>query len=137
MRLTSQSVVLLIVALHHAVAALHGAAHAVLQIALTPFQIAFIAGVIVVAPALALVLLFTRLTRPGALLLTASMLGALIFGLVYHVVLPGPDNLINAGEGGWAIVFQTTGPALSVFEGLGALTGTRYWSRQPVSTIMK
>src|SRR5437879_8875825 len=93
MKFTDRAALLLIVILHHGVAALHGAAHVVLRIDLTPFHVAFVAGIIIAAPVAGLVLLFTRHQRPGAILLLASMLAALIFGLVYHVFLPGPDNI--------------------------------------------
>ncbi len=125
MKLPPRSLALLVVIVHHAVAGLHAVAHGVLQIALTPFQAAFVAGVVILAPAVAVVLLITRHAPWGALLLLASMLASLIFGIVYHVLLPGPDNMFEVGQGGWAIVFQTAGPALSVLEALGALAAIR------------
>ncbi len=125
MKLPPRSVALLVVIVHHAVVGLHAVAHGALQIALTPFQTAFVAGVIVAAPAVAVVLLVTRYAPWGALLLIASMLASLVFGIVYHVLLPGPDSMFEVGQGGWAIGFQTTAPALSVLEALGALAGIR------------
>ncbi len=125
MNLPPRSVALLVVIVHHAVAGLHAVAHGVLRIALTPFQAAFVARVIIAAPAVAVVLLVTRYAPWGALLLLFSMLASLVFGIVYHVLLPGPDNMFEVGQGGWAIVFQTTGPALAILEALGALAGIR------------
>jgi len=123
MKITPRAALLVIVVVHHGVAALHGAAHAVLQIELTPFQMVYVTGVIIVAPLVGAALLFTRHAHPGAVLLVGSMFGALVFGLVYHVLLPGPDNISTVGPGGWAITFQATGVALTVLETLGALTG--------------
>src|SRR5437773_10248927 len=123
MKITPRAALLVIVVVHHGVAALHGAAHAVLQIELTPFQMVYVTGVIIVAPLVGAALLFTRHAHPGAVLLVGSMFGALVFGQVYHVLLPGPDNISTVGPGGWAITFQATGVALSVLETLGALTG--------------
>ncbi len=84
-----------------------------------------VAGLHAVAPAVAVVLLVTRYAPWGALLLLFSMLASLVFGIAYHVLLPGPDNMFKVGQGVWAIVFQTTGPALSVLEALGVLAGIR------------
>ena len=127
MKLSPRSVALLVVIVHHAVAGLHGVAHGVLGIALTPFQAAFVAGIIIAAPAVGVVLLVTRYAGWGALLLVVSMLASLVFGIVYHILLPGSDNVLSTiGGGGWAIVFQVTGPALSVLEALGALAGIRF-----------
>src|SRR5437899_3333570 len=92
MKLSRRSVALLVVIVHHAVAGLHSVAHGVLGIALTPFQGAFVAGAIIAAPAVAVVLLVTRHAGWGALLLVVSMLASLVFGIVYHVLLPGSDN---------------------------------------------
>ncbi|TLZ56709.1 MAG: hypothetical protein E6K17_03805 [Methanobacteriota archaeon] len=125
MKLSPRSLALLIVIVHHAVAGLHGVAHGVLGIALTPFQGVFVAGVIIALPTIAVVLLITRHAGWGALLLVVSMLASLAFGIVYHVLLSGADNMFEVGQGTWAILFQTTGPALSTLEALGALAGIR------------
>ena len=126
MKITPRAALLVIVVVHHGVAALHGAAHAVLQIELTPFQMVYVTGVIIVAPLVGAALLFTRHAHLGAVLLVGSMFAALVFGLVYHVLLPGPDNISTVGPGGWAITFQATGVALSGFEGMTGVLGTLF-----------
>ena len=126
MKLSPRSLALLIVIVHHAVAGLHGVAHGVLGITLTPFQGVFVAGVIIALPTIAVFLLITRHAGWGSILLVVSMLASLVFGIVYHVLLPGADNLFEVGQGGWAILFQATGPALSIFEALGVWAGVRY-----------
>jgi len=125
MKLHPKFFALLVVVVHHAVAGLHAVAHGALGISLTLFQGTFVAGVIIAAPSAAVILLATRHANWGSLLLVVSMLASLVFGIVYHVLLPGADNMFEVGQGGWAILFQTTGPALSVLEGLGALAGIR------------
>ena len=126
MKFSLRAQALLVVIVHHAVAGLHSVAHGALAIALTQFQGVFVAGIIIAAPAVAAVLLITRHAGWGALLLVVSMVVSLVFGIVYHVLLPGADNMFEVGQGGWAILFQTTGPALSILEALGALAGIRF-----------
>ena len=131
MMLPPRSAALLVVIVHHAVAGLHAVAHGALGIALNLFQGAFVLGVIIAAPSAAVILLATRHAGWGALLLVVSMLASLVFGIVYHVLLPGADNMFEVGQGGWAILFQTTGPALSILEALGALAGIRLLTPAP------
>src|SRR5262249_34195687 len=69
----------------------HGAAHVGESAYLPPLANAFVTLVIVLAPFVALGLLRAGRLRAGAWLLFGSMLGALLFGVVYHFVLPGPD----------------------------------------------
>ena len=128
MRLHPKFFALLVVVVHPAVAGLHAVAHGALGIALTLFQGAFVAGVIIAAPSVAIVLLATRHAAWGALLLVVSMLASLIFGVVYHVLLPGADNMFEVVSGTWGIVFQVTGPALAILEGLGAWAGIRLFA---------
>ena len=90
---------------------------------LPPAANAFVVLVILLAPFLALMLLYTRHLRAGAWLLFASMLGALLFGVAYHLVLPGPDNILLMSGGPWAIAFQTSALLLAVIETSGAVVG--------------
>ncbi len=101
----------------------HAAGHISEEISLTPAANAFVVLVILLAPFLALVLLYTRRLRAGAWLLFACMLGALLFGVAYHLVLPGPDNILQMTGGLWAIVFQTSAVLLAVLETGGAVVG--------------
>lgn len=119
----ARGLAVVVVGIHLGILGLHAAAHEALQIGLTAFQAAYVAGVIFVAPVVAVLLLFTRFWRGGAVLLLASMLASLVFGLVSHAVLPGEDNVFEVGAGGWALTFQLTGVALLVVEALGTGLG--------------
>src|SRR5438034_10172114 len=55
MKLHPKFVALLVVVVHHAVAGLHAIAHGALGISLTLFQGAFVAGVIIAAPSVAVI----------------------------------------------------------------------------------
>jgi hypothetical protein len=101
----------------------HAAAHITEEISLPPAANVFVVLVILLAPFLALVLVYTRRLRAGAWLLFASMLGALLFGLTYHLVLPGPDNIMQMTGEPWAIVFQISALLLAMIETGGAVVG--------------
>jgi amino acid permease len=118
---TRLRVVLVIVLAHAAVNVAHAAAHIAEEIALPPAANAFVVLVILLAPFLALGLLYTRRQRAGAWLLFGSMLGALLFGVVYHFVLVGPDNIMQAPDGSWGSTFQASALLLAVIELSGAV----------------
>src|SRR5579859_3438633 len=82
------------ICLHAIVAVLHGMTHAGTNIWLTSiFSNAFVVVVIYIAPLVALSLLYTRWYQWGIWLLFLSMVGSLLFGLWYHFLLPGADNV--------------------------------------------
>lgn len=79
-----------------AVNAAHTVSHAGQHIMSLPaWQLAYIVVVIYAAPVFAAVLLWTRYCLAGAWLLVASMAGSLVFGLLYHFLLPGSDNVFT------------------------------------------
>ncbi len=108
---------------HAVVAGEHGAAHRRLGLELSTFQKEFVLLVIVVAPLIALVLLWTRASRAGAALLLASMAAALLFGVYYHFLLPGPDNVFHVPPGDARMPFQLTSVLLLITEGFGCWAG--------------
>ena len=75
------------------------------------------------APFVALGLLYARRQRAGALLLVGSMVGALLFGIAYHFVLPGADNIAQVPPGAWRTPFVVTSLLLAVLEAAGAIVG--------------
>ena len=84
------------------------------------------------APIAAAVMLFSnkpKVQRAGAWLLLVSMLGSLLFGLVYHVLLPGSDNIFTVImhepllDG--AVFFTSTAVLLVIVDGVGAWVGAR------------
>ena len=114
---------LAVVLAHAAVSLPHSAAHFAEDIWLPPAASAFVALVILLAPFVALGLLYTRWQRAGALLLLGSMLGALLFGIAYHFVLPGADNIAQVPPGAWRAPFVATSVLLAALEGIGAIVG--------------
>ena len=73
---------------------------------LPPAATAFVILVIVLAPFLALALMRASRLWAGALLLFGSMLGALLFGIAFHYLLPGSDNVADVPPGLWQLPFQ-------------------------------
>src|SRR5215831_16626107 len=101
-----------IVVLHFVVLAVHGKAHMQLQIGARTWQNAFIAIVIFAGPVLSLALLWTRLRRIGVLALALTMSGSLVFGIAYHFLLPGMDNVAGHHHGEWESLFTITAVGL-------------------------
>ena len=114
---------MLIVWTHGIVAVLHGLAHVGMSIWLSLFGDAFVTLVIGLAPFLALLLLRSRWQRSGALLLTLSMLGALIFGLWSHFIAPGTDNVAQMQPDNWYHPFLITSILLAILETTGVAIG--------------
>ena len=111
--------------LHILVVIFHSAAHFGEHVLPASFfDYTFIVVVIVIAPVVALFLLRNiRLSRLGALLLFLSMLGALLYGLVNHFLLPGADNAMHLSPGGWQLPFLLTSYALLLLEAAGCIIG--------------
>jgi hypothetical protein len=65
-----------------------------------------------------MILLWTRLQRVGVLLLGVAMAGALVFGLYYHFVVPGPDNALELGHSAWSTAFLASAVMLAVIEAM-------------------
>ena len=114
---------LAVVLAHAAVSLPHSAAHIAENIWLPPAANAFVVLVILLAPFVAVGLLYTRRQRAGALLLLGSMLGALLFGIAYHFVLPGADNIAQVPFGAWRTPFIATSVLLALLEAAGAIVG--------------
>lgn len=114
------------VVVHALVSALHGAAHARLNIPLSFAQNLFVVVVIAVAPLAAGVLLWRKHYLSGAIIFLCSMAGALIFGAYNHFVASSPDHVSHvaaAASGGWVIVFQATAVLLALVEAFGCMLG--------------
>ena len=113
----------LIVLVHALVLFGHGAAHSHLHIEPSPWQRAFIAMVIFAAPVLAAILaallLWTRRQRAGVVFLGLSLAGSLFFGLYYHFVAAGIDNVFNPIHTRWGGWFRVTSAWLVLVEVIG------------------
>src|SRR5215475_11794704 len=90
---------ILAVVAHAIVAWFHGDAHRQLGVGLNDWQRVFVDVVILAAPVVAVVLVWTRAARWGYLLLAAAMAGALVFGVYHHFIAISPDHVAHLPEG--------------------------------------
>jgi hypothetical protein len=111
------------VLVHLVVSMVHGRAHEQLAVGLSSWQNIYVMTVIVIAPLIAMVLIWTRLARLGFLLLFISMSGSLIFGAVYHYVVISPDHVSHLPPGDAQGLFRTTALLLVLTELFGFVTG--------------
>lgn len=119
-----------IVLLHFAVLLVHGAGHKHLSINMSGWENAFIAMVIFASPLVAMGLLFLRRQKAGAILLGLSLLGALVFGVWYHFIVPGSDNVFGMAGGAWERSFFVSSVLLAATEAAGCLWS--FWAlRRP------
>lgn len=110
----------------HLVASLwHGSAHAQLAIALPPEKTIFVYVVILIAPIVAAVLLWTRYVSIGLWVFFLSMLGALLFGAYHHYVLVSSDNIghLPIGSPESHSQFITSAAVIALLELTSALYG--------------
>lgn len=87
---------------------LHGFAHAKIPVPISQLQSLFIVSVIVLAPLLAMVLLWMQFRRAGGLLLFLAMAGALVFGAYNHFIVVGADHISHVPPGEWGMLFRVT-----------------------------
>jgi hypothetical protein len=114
-----------------AVNLLHTASHAGQHIMFLPaWQLAYVTVVIYAAPVVAAVLIWIRYDLAGAWLLVAAMAGSLVFGLLYHFVVPGPDNVFTQPLGPWRAAFGTTAVLLALLQVIGGSVGV--WAARRV-----
>jgi hypothetical protein len=112
-----------VVLAHFLVAMPHGLAHSGENAWLPLWANLYVALVILVAPFVALALLRTRHAYMGAQLMFASMLGALLFGIAFHYLIRGSDNVALVPAGPWQLPFQLTSALLVVTEAAGTAAG--------------
>jgi len=111
---------------HYVVNALHGMAHSELAIPLSGWQEAFIAGVILVAPAVAWLLVSRGSPTSGGWLLVVSLAGSLLFGVWFHFVAVSADHVSHlpaVAAPQWKLAFQVTAALLIPTEALGGWAG--------------
>jgi hypothetical protein len=82
-----------LVIVHLAASLWHGSAHTHLGIELSTEQTLFIYIVIIIAPVVAAILVWTRYESMGLWLFFLSMLGSFLFGAYHHYVLVSSDNI--------------------------------------------
>ena len=112
----------LVVLAHAIVTTPHSIAHTNLHIAMATWQNIFIFLVILITPIVAAVLIWKR-RRPGYVLLTISMIGSFAFGVYYHFIAIGSDNVFTLPAGSWTLTFQSTAWLLAITEFAGVVIG--------------
>jgi hypothetical protein len=112
-----------IVLLHLAISVVHGQAHTGAAIPLPVASTLFVYVVILAGPLAGLAL--TR-WRPvaGAWIVAASLGGALVFGLINHFVIAGPDHVDHVAAE-WRTLFRVTALLLVASEAAGVGIGIR------------
>jgi hypothetical protein len=108
---------------HLVVSIVHGRAHEQLAVGLSNWQNIYVMTVIVVAPLIAMALIWTRYAHIGLVLLVISMAGSLIFGVAYHYVVISPDHVSHIPPGEAQGLFRTTALLLVLTEVFGVAVG--------------
>ncbi len=86
-------------AVHLVVAIWHGATHTELAVVLSPAQNLFVYVVVVLAPLVAVGLLWTRYVTLALWLFLTTLCASLLFGTYYHYVFVSPDNIHHLPAG--------------------------------------
>jgi len=119
-----------VVVLHVLVVIPHSIAHTMMHIDMNLWQNVYIAMVIVIGPVVSGILLW-RSSRSGFALLVLSMTGSLLFGIYYHFVAPGPDNVAFLHPHQWTQTFRVSAVMLAVVELGGVVIGLLGLRRNP------
>ena len=118
---------ILLVILHILIQVPHGIAHNMLHIEMSRWQSLYILIVINLLPIVAAIMVWRR-KRSGFLLLLLSMAASFVFGVFYHFIASGPDNVNSLGIHPWSNTFLWSAIFLALVEAAGAfigLTGAR------------
>ena len=111
------------VLVHLLISFVHGLAHANAQVPLSRASNLFVFIVILAGPLIGLALAWPA-ERLGAWLIGVTMAGSLVFGLVNHFGLPGPDHVAHV-DPRWRLLFATTAALLAITEALGSSLAIR------------
>lgn len=122
-----------LVVAHLFISIVHGAAHQKLHVTLPLAGMLFVIAVILLAPLLALALLWTSQKRLGLLLLTVSMAASSVFGLYYHFLVPGADHVSTQPSSPAGSAFVVTAYLLFLTEALGTALGLYFLRKKPSS----
>jgi hypothetical protein len=122
---------ILVVLAHIVINGIHGIAHQQLGVSISDFQSAYVFLGTLVAPIVAVIMLLF-LNKPmillgGAWLLLVSMLASLLFGIVYHIVIPSSDNIFTVMQKPslYSVIFTSTAILLLIVEGVGTWVGAK------------
>ena len=117
---------MVVILIHLAVSLVHGLTHSRLEIGLNVTQTIFVLVVITVAPLVAGYLLLKDKLRSGGALLASSMAAAFLFGVFYHFIAPGADNVnhqLPFDLANWTRLFDETAVAIAGLEIIGLIFG--------------
>jgi hypothetical protein len=115
-----------IVVAHLLVNIAHGLAHQELGVGLSPPDSIFVIVVILIAPLLAMMLLWTAKKRLGLILVSLSMFGSLLFGLYHHFIVISRDHVHSQPANPWGIAFVLTAYGLLIAEAIGTYVGIHF-----------
>jgi hypothetical protein len=110
-----------VVLTHLAINIAHGYAHAGASVPLPLPSALFVYLVILAGPLAGLAVTRWR-PRAGAWIVAATMSGALVFGLINHFMLAGPDHVSHVAPE-WRAWFGVTAALLVASEAAGAAVG--------------
>lgn len=115
-----------VASVHLLVALVHGSTHALIPVALAPWQDLLVLVTVFAGPVVGVAL--DRRGHPlGLPLFTATMAGGLVVGFVLHFLVPGPDHVHAVPAGPFRLPFRGTAVALVVVDALGVAVGGWYW----------
>jgi hypothetical protein len=112
-----------IVLVHLALSVFHGRAHSGAQVPLSPAATLFVYIVILAGPLVGLAISRWR-PAAGGWIVAASLGGALVFGLINHFIIAGPDHVDHVAAE-WRTLFGVTAALLLVTEAAGVAIGVR------------
>jgi len=126
------AVVTLLIAVHHAIAYIHGGAHTDLAIVMSVFQNAFIYFVILLVPLAGAVLTWMSRPRIGLWAVIIGMAGALIFGVIHHYMIASPDHIAHLPAATPTVhdTFIWTAGAMAMLEGVCAMVAAYFLGRR-------
>ena len=110
-----------VVLTHLAISIAHGRAHDGAAVPLPLAGTLFVYIVILAGPLAGLAVSRWR-PRAGASIVGASMCGALVFGLIKHFIIDGPDHVSHVAAE-WRMLFGVTAALLAVSEAVGVAVG--------------
>jgi hypothetical protein len=116
-----------VVLAHLLITFVHGAAHRSAQVGLGLAGLLFVLIVIEVAPLAGLALAIAG-RRAGGWLVASSMAASLLFGLINHFLIGGPDHVSSVAAGSRAL-FTSSAILLVLSEAAGVFVGARSAAR--------